>query len=94
MFRSNERLSRTRICDVKFVKGKIDYVYRDPQLIRTKRDSKKSRVAYGVIGRWSGLKHGPYQLIEVSLKIITFSRNNGNYIFGSDVRESIIGRWS
>ena len=69
IFRSNEHIGKTKICDIKFVRGEIPYCFRDPQLISKKRDSKKTRHAYGVIGKWDGLEFGPYDLIRVSFSL-------------------------
>ena len=70
IFSSNERISKTRICDIKWVRGKICFCYRDPSLITTKRDTRISRLAYGVIGHWTGLKAGPYEIIRVSWRFL------------------------
>ena len=48
----------------------IPYVYRDPSLITTKRDSRNARLAYGVIGKWEGLEFGPFELIRVSFFVL------------------------
>ena len=63
--RTNERIPRTKIADIKFKDWKIPFVFRDPQLIQTKKDTAKARSSYGVIAKWSGLPDGPYELIKV-----------------------------
>ena len=52
MFRSNEKIPSTRICDIFFEQGEVEFLFRDPQHLRCKRENRKSLASYGVIGRF------------------------------------------